>query len=139
MAGIEQSRFLLLLADVLVPAAEGMPAFSTVCTPAEIAKCLSIRQDVVGDLQRALASESLGLDPYATLVRLASDDASAFIALGLIVVSAYYMSPRVRELIGYPGQESLPIRPGEADYYLRDGLLQPVISRGQRYVPTPAT
>ena len=133
----DHAAYFLALADTLIPAYQEMPAFSVVCDLDQVARCLVFRPDVAEDFDRAIAIERDG-DARAAILQLAADDPAAFSALGLIVVSAYHMTPRVRELIGYPGQESRPIQPGEADTYLSDGLLQPVIDRGQRYVPTAA-
>jgi hypothetical protein len=44
------------------------------------------------------------------------------------------MNPKVRKRLRYPGQKASPPYPDEADYYLRDGLLDPVIERGPIYV-----
>ena len=49
--------------------------------------------------------------------------------LATVVSAAYYMNPKVRKLIGYPGQSQNPIYPDEAEYDLRDGLLDPVLRR----------
>jgi hypothetical protein len=46
------------------------------------------------------------------------------------------MSPKVRKRIGYPGQKPRPFFADEADYYLRDGLLAPVLERGPIYKQT---
>ena len=43
----------------------------------------------------------------------------------------------VRKAVGYPGQKANPPYPDEAEYDLRDGLLEPVIARGPLYRPTP--
>jgi hypothetical protein len=43
------------------------------------------------------------------------------------------MSPRVRKLLGYPGQTQRPILADEAEYFLPDDLLAPVRSRGVVY------
>ena len=47
-----------------------------------------------------------------------------------MATGAYYLHPRVRRLIGYPGQKPDPAADDESDYWLRDGLLDPVIDRG---------
>lgn len=132
----DHAAYFLSLADTLIPAYRDMPAFSAACSLDDVTRCIGFRPDVTDDFERAISIER-DKDARAAILQLAADDPKAFAALGLIVVSAYHMAPRVRELIGYPGQESRPIRPGEADTFLSDGLLQPVIDRGRRYVPTP--
>ena len=39
-------------------------------------------------------------------------------------------SPKVRRLIGYPGQRAVEVFPDQAEHDLRDGILDPVIARG---------
>jgi choline dehydrogenase-like flavoprotein len=48
------------------------------------------------------------------------------------------MNQKVRRRIGYPGQGKRPPYPDEADYDLRDGLLDPVIERGPIHKRAPA-
>ena len=58
--------------------------------------------------------------------------------LSTVVVGGYYLSPKVRKRIGYPGQKRNPPYPDEADYYLDDGkLLDPVRAMKSIYRPTP--
>jgi hypothetical protein len=59
--------------------------------------------------------------------------------VSLAASGGYYMSPRVRDLIGYPGQENRPFDPDKTTEYLGDGLLAPVIARGPIYRATPKT
>ena len=70
------------------------------------------------------------LDSGRTARELHDDDPAAFAALALLAPGAYYLHPRVRRLIGYPGQKPEPAPDDESDYWLRDGLLDPVIARG---------
>src|SRR4029453_7268972 len=42
----------------------------------------------------------------------------------------YYMNLKIRKRIGYPGQGKRPPFSDEAEYDLRDGLLDPVFERG---------
>jgi hypothetical protein len=39
--------------------------------------------------------------------------------------------------MGYPGQGPSPILPDEPEWYMRDGIIDPVRARGEIYVPTP--
>jgi len=134
----ESRTTLAALADVLVPEAEGMPAASQVDVHGKwLDRVLRVRPDLAPDLARVLA-EARGRDPVAEVARLQQEDASGFATLALCVTGAYYLNPRVRKLIGYPGQKQRPPYPDEADYYLRDGLLDPVVARGPIYRPTPS-
>lgn len=128
---------LLALADLLIPACEGMPAFSAVVGVDDIALCLELRPDVAADFERAIDRPWQEEAVSSALQALAIEDAPALAAFGLIIVSAYYMAPRVRESLGYPGQVAVPIRRGDAVHDLRDDILAQVVARGRRYVPTP--
>lgn len=131
----EERLVLARLADELVPAAGGMPAASEVGLAGRwIDRALKARPDLLPLLQRALARVRDGdVDAPA----LAVGDPEAFRAALLLVTGAYYMHPKVRKLIGYPGQRPTPIYPDEAEHDLRDGLLDPVIERGPIFRPAP--
>jgi hypothetical protein len=125
------------LADVLVPAHGKMPAASAVGTHEGLLDdVLKHRPDIRGDLLRALTAAQ-DREPRAAANDLLREDAAAFNALGLAVSGAYYMSPRVRELLGYPGQESVSYDPYATPNYLTDGMLERVVARGPIYRPTP--
>jgi hypothetical protein len=112
------------LADELLPATGDLPAPSSLGVEAKwLDRALATRPDLEADLARALASGS-------TARALHADDPAAFFALGLMATGAYFLHPRVRRLISYPGQKPDPAADDESDYWLRDGLLDPVIERG---------
>jgi hypothetical protein len=128
---------LAALADVLIPNAEGMPAASEVDVQGKwLDRVLTARPDIASALIQVLA-DAQGIDPTAAVRRLQETDAVCFAALGLTATGAYYMSPKVRKLIGYPGQKPNAPYPDEAEFYLRDGLLDPVSKRGPIFRPTP--
>ncbi len=125
------------LADVLIPAHGKMPAASAVGVHEGLLDdVLKHRPDIRDDLLRALTAAQ-GREPPAVANNLLRQDAAAFNALGLAVSGAYYMSPRVRELLGYPGQESVTYDPYATPNYLTDGMLERVVARGPIYRPTP--
>ena len=127
------------LADALIPAAEGMPAASDVDVAGKwLDRVAAARPDILPDLVRVL-DEAAGKDPVAEVRRLQDDPESRFGALALAATGGYYMNPRIRRLIGYPGQKRNPPYPDEADYFLRDGLLEPVLARGPIYRRTKPT
>lgn len=132
-----QRETLADLADVLVPEAEGMPAASQADVHRKwVDRVLAVRRDLYPELARVLDAAQ-ERDPEEEIERLNRDDPDGLATLGLVVTGAYYLNPRIRRLIGYPGQKPNPPYPDEADYYLRDGLLDPVIARGAIYRPTP--
>ena len=125
------------LADVLIPAAEGMPAASEVGVhEAVLDRIMALRPDLSERLLRGLRAAS-GQAPQEMARRLNTEDPDALSAIGLAAAAAYYMQPRVRELIGYPGQENRPGDPDATPEYVANGMLQQVIDRGPIYRPTP--
>lgn len=128
LSGTARATF-LDLADALIPAAEGMPAASEVGIADDLlAEVLNYRPDLFGPLQEILRTAE-GRDPSAEVRRMASDEPEGFHALGLIVAGGYYLSETVRTLIGYPGQQRLPIVAGEIPEYASNGMLAKVAGR----------
>jgi choline dehydrogenase-like flavoprotein len=125
------------LADVLIPAAGGMPSASEADPAGKwLARALQARPDLVPELARVLDAAA-GLEPEAEARRLHAEDREGFRALAAIVSGAYYMNLKIRKRIGYPGQGKRPPFPDEADYDLRDGLLDPVVERGSIHKQPP--
>jgi len=134
----EQRSTFAGIADYLIPNAEGMPSASEVDVHGAILdRVLMLRTDLQEAFLRGL--EKCGGAPAAEAANaLNRDDPAAMGAIGLAASAAYYMSPRVRKLIGYPGQESRPDPdPDATPPYVTNGMLQKVIDRGAIYKPTP--
>lgn len=129
---------LAALADELVPAALGMPSATEVDVHIEgINHVLAARPDLAEPLARLL--DQVGEEqPAAALERLNAEDPEAIGVLGTAVTGAYYIDPRVRDLLGYHGQPNKPPQPGESDEYLAGGILDPVRERGPVFRPTPS-
>jgi hypothetical protein len=129
------------LADLLIPAAHGMPAASEVgVADRQLDRVLAARPDLGRALARALDAlpATTGLAPLmAELERLEADDASANEALLLTVVGAYYTHPEVRRLLRYDGQVPVEVRPEIIPNYVEEGLIDPVVDRGSIYRPIP--
>jgi hypothetical protein len=133
-----QRRALGALADLLIPRTAAMPSASEVGVEAKwIDRALTVRADLTASLAGVLDRASTG-GPAEELARLEREDAETLDGVKLLVSGAYYMSPRVRKLIGYPGQTQRPILTDEAEYYLEGDLLAPVQARGTTYRPTPS-
>ena len=101
----EQRLTLARLADVLVAEGLGMPAASAVgVADGLLDRFLDAAPSLVEPLL-ALLDEvpANGPDPFVR--RLAADRPGDFAVLSTTVVGAYYLSPEVREVIGYPGQQ----------------------------------
>lgn len=126
------------IADVLIPEAEGMPSASQVGVhEAVLDRILSLRPDLVENFLRGLNKAS-GQEPRAAANLLNKEDTPALSAIGLVASAGYYMEPRVRKLIGYPGQEKRPeADPDATPEYVTNGMLQQVIDRGPIFKPTP--
>ncbi|MFI6322302.1 hypothetical protein ACIBG8_32530 [Nonomuraea sp. NPDC050556] len=112
------------LADLLIPAEDGMPAASAAGVPeGGVDYVLDVRPDLCGPLVTLLA-EAADEDPCAFLRDL---DPEAMAALGEVVAGAYYLDDRVRVLIGYHGRRAVPVDESEE---IDPDLLAPVLARG---------
>lgn len=128
------------IADILIPAAEGMPAATEVGVHQDMLDhVLSLRPDLADDVWRGLDAAA-GKPAQDAANELNKNDAAALSAIGLAASAGYYMTPKVRELIGYPGQQSRPDpNPDAIPEYVSNGMLQQVIDRGAVFKPTPKT
>lgn len=132
----DERQRLAALADAILPRTGLMPGASDVgIAGALLDRVLRSSPSLAPAVRKALALS--GRDPAATLQSLRAEEASAFAALMLAVVAAYYMSPEVRERIGYDGQPAAPIDVHELPAYLEDGTLERVIARGPLYLDVP--
>jgi hypothetical protein len=123
------------LADVLIPAGEGLPCASEAGVAGDgLDQVLAVRPDLAGGLKKLLA---LAKDhPPAEFVRfLKEKDAQAFGILAELVPGAYFLNREVRAKLSYNGQSGRTIDPRQD--YLDEGLLQSVLDRGPVYRPTP--
>jgi hypothetical protein len=129
-------KTLARLADVLVPASEGMPSGSAVgVADAGVDLVLDARNDLRDVLARLL-DEVEGEAPHEVVARLEGEarGSKRFQALLVVVFGAYYMTPEVRRRIGYPGQEARPVDVmADLAAYINEGLLDPVVERGPVY------
>ncbi len=125
------------IADILIPEAEGMPS----ATQAEVHKeildrVVELRVDLREAFFRGL-NKAKDKDPAEAAQMLNDTDAEAFGAIGTLASAAYYIQPKIRALIGYPGQENRPADTDAEPEYVTNGMLQEVIDRGAIYRPTP--
>jgi len=128
---------LLAVAELLIPAAHGMPSAAEVVTDDRLRFVLTARPDLAAPLAAALRAE-LGDDPRARLDALERDEPANLAALQLAIVGGYYTDRRVRDLIGYPGQTAIEVRSWEFPAYLEEGLVDAVLADGPRW-RDPAT
>jgi hypothetical protein len=117
------------VADHLIPGAHGMPSAGEVVDDARQAFALRSRPDLLEPLKAALRPE-LGPDVGQRLAALAADEPLNLGALQLVMVAGYYTDKRVRELIGYPGQEAIEVKSWIVPPYLEEGLIDKMLERG---------
>lgn len=114
-----------------MPAASAVDGLSTVV----LDRLLALRPDLREPFTRGI-TYALGKDPGTSAKALHDRDPIALAAVGLIASAAYYMDQRVRDLIGYPGQEGRDYDPDNTLADVRHGILERVIQRGPIYRPT---
>lgn len=130
-----QRAALARLADALIAEGHGMPAASTVGVPGElIDRCLEAAPVLAAPLG-ALLDELAGDAPDTFARRLAAERPDDFAVLSTAVVGAYYLSPEVRHLIGYPGQQPNPLSVAAEPDYLE--MLERVCERHPGYREAP--
>jgi hypothetical protein len=130
-----QRAVLAGLADVLIPAGDGMPSASAAAVAEEgLNQVLAAVPSLEASLTDVLA-RAKGREPAEVIASLARTDPSAYGILTEVVTAAYFMNPDVRQAVGYTGQGPSPLDP-RVDY-MEDGLLESVIKRGPIYRPTP--
>lgn len=133
----EQRSRLAKLADCLIAGGAGMPSASQAeVHGAWIERAVAARPDLGSIVEQVIA---LPGEPAAALSALRGEKRSTFDAFAFAVAGAYLINPRIRLLLGYPGPAPIknPAFPDEAESYLEDGLLDPVVNRGPIYRPTP--
>jgi hypothetical protein len=123
------------LADVLIPAGDGMPSASAAAVAGTgLDQVLTAVPSLGASLAEVLAGAK-NREPDEVVANLSRTDPSAYGILTEVVTAAYFMNPDVRRAVGYAGQGPSPIDPRED--YVDDGLLESVIKRGPIYRPTP--
>lgn len=133
MSDAEVRRRIERLAGQLIPAADGMPSAAEVGVAGDLLdQVLAARPDLGPLLERAVALD-WGDDAVSRVAELRALDAEAVDALTTAIAGGYYLHPRVRSLLGYPGQEAEPVNARIVQPYLTEGLLDPVVERGERY------
>lgn len=127
----------IAIADVLIPEDAGMPAASRADVGGPVLdRILSLRDDLKEPFFRGLHAVT-GIEPAAAAKALNTDDPIALATIGLVASAAYYMSPEIKQLIGYPGQQKRSFDADATPEYVTNGMLQVVIDRGPIYRSTP--
>ncbi len=127
------------LADIMIPGTDTMPRGSDVTLHEDVLdRIMELRPDLEEGFVRGMTAIA-GMSAAEGKEHLKQNDKTAYYDIGLIAASGYYMDPRVREAIGYPGQVSNPKKPAPVPEYIANGMLKRVIDRGSIYRPTPDT
>jgi hypothetical protein len=125
------------VADLLIPAYKKYPSASSVDVHEKMLDdVLSFRPDIVGAVLRGLVVIDTA-DLSASVNALCKDDPDAFGAISLAASGGYYMTREVREVLGYPGQESVVYDSHAVPDFLVNQQLEKVARRGPIYRSTP--
>ncbi len=130
---------LLRVADCLIPESGPNPKPSDAEQyPAYLQLALAARADVIDTVVAGAVKLADVPDDelWAALKQLWAEDKSTFDPMSSVVAGAYFMTPQVKALIGYPGQHRDPAPLDQAAEELGNGLMDPVLERGSIYVPT---
>ena len=130
-----QRAVLAGLADVLIPAGDGMPSASDADVAEQGLDQVLAAVPSLGASLADMLARAKGREPAEVVASLARTDPAAHGILTEVVAAAYFMNPDVRQAVGYTGQGPSPLDP-RVDY-MEDGLLESVIKRGPIYRPTP--
>jgi hypothetical protein len=128
-----QRERLRALADVLILGGAGLPSASEAARFDDaVDRTLRARPDLVDVVLPVVTCTA---EPQAALDQLCDKDPKAFELFAYAVAAGYLMTAQVRRLLGYPGiaPRREPPHAGEAEYYLEDEILAPVIGRGPIY------
>jgi hypothetical protein len=126
----EERKTLAGLADVLIPSAGRMPSASQARLAEEwVDHVLESRPDMTGELVSLLKAVK-GQGPEEVVERLQTQPGTQFDTLSEVVAGAYFLNPKIRELVGYPGQQEIPIETSVEDL---EKLTAPVVERGPMY------
>lgn len=132
----EELAALLRVADCLIPASGPNPKASDAEQYLKYLElALAARADVFEVVLAAATSLSEVPEDHlwGALRRLWSEDKSAFDPLSAVVAGAYFMTPQVMDLIGYPGQHRDPAPLDLAANEIGGGIMDPVLERGSIY------
>jgi hypothetical protein len=128
---------LLRVADCLIPESGPNPRPSdTEQYSDHLELALAARADVLDAVVASAVKLAHVPDDelWAALKQLWAEDKSIFDPLSAVVAGAYFMTPQVKALIGYPGQHRNPAPLDQAAEEVGTGLMDPVLERGSIYV-----
>lgn len=131
-----ETQTLHRIADCLIPEVGPNPKGSAAADfDVYLLVALGARRDAFDVIMAAVAGLTAVPDAQlrAALKRLWSEDRASFDPLSAVLAGAYFMTPMVKSLIGYPGQHRDPA-PVELAADEIEELIEPVLERGHFYV-----
>jgi hypothetical protein len=115
-----------------------MPAASEIdIVGGQLDLVLRSRPELEPHLVRALSRRGDDGDPVEWITHLEAEDPEGYDATVLAIVAGYYMSPIVKELLGYPGQTGAEVSANVYPPYISEGLLDELVERGPIYREPP--
>jgi hypothetical protein len=117
------------IADHLIPAAHGMPSAGDVLTADRVAFVINARPDLLEPVKEGLRL-GFGGPLEEHLESLDKFMPAMYEAIKLVIVGGYYTDKRVKELIGYNGQEAIEVKSWLLPQYLEEGLIDAVLAKG---------
>lgn len=133
----EELAALLRVADCLIPASGPNPKASDA---EQYVSYLQLALAARADVFDAVVTGAVKLADvpddglWAALKQMWSEDKFTFDPMSSVLAGAYFMTPQVKELIGYPGQHRDPAPLDQAANEIGTGILDPVLERGSIYV-----
>lgn len=128
---------LLRVADCLIPASGLNPKASAAEQYTEYLQlALAARADAFDTIVAGACklAEIPDDELWEALKTMSADDNATFDPLSAVLAGAYFMTPQVMKLIGYPGQHRDPAPLELAADEIGSGILDPVLERGFIYV-----
>jgi len=126
-----------IVMDVLLPGTETLPAATAVGAQDGLLDLVLEADPSLLPLVRETGTRSAaaGCCTFTDLESWMGEDLER---LAFALHAAYYMSSEVRSRLAYPGQGRYPVSLATPDQLCSDALIEPVIDRGDIYIPTPA-
>ncbi len=136
MIASDQRATLAAVADLMVPGDGEMPSASVAGVHAALLDDVLTARPDLGTPLAALLDRLAGRSPEEALAAVRAERADEDL-LALVVVGGYMMHPAVGAAIHYPGQQPQQVNPFDINDVIDEGLLDPVVERGEIYRPTP--
>ena len=124
-----ERRELARVADALLPAADGMPAASEAGVGDQLVDTvLGLRPDLGDGLHRALGLTAGSPSASVALADLKARDPDGYRTLLVAAAGAYYLSPQVRDRLGWHSEQGIDLGPPAYPEYVGEGLLDHLLS-----------